>query len=113
MIRSGRAEPCKKTTFGKVFAQGSLYYRRQGRRGFLRLHIAIHGLCEIVGYGHRRTFHAVRISPIGDLGEIDDTVSQFPGHSNREGLTPLQFGDLAEEPRFSLHAGLVQTMMMN
>jgi hypothetical protein len=41
----------------KVFAQGSLYYSRQRRRGFLRPQIAVHGLFKIVRYGHRRTFH--------------------------------------------------------
>jgi hypothetical protein len=32
---------------------------------------------------------------------------------NKHGLTPLQFGDLAEGRRFSLHDGLIRTMMMN
>lgn len=31
---------------------------------------------------------------------------------NKNGLTPAQFGDLAEVPRYSLQAGLIYTMMM-
>ena len=68
----------QKATLRKVFAQGSLYDSPQRRRGFLRPHIAVYGLFKIVRYGHWRSFHRIRISPVGDVGELLTPDQSFP-----------------------------------